>query len=243
MRRKRRRFFRDDVLAPWVTLGVIVGFWWLSAMAIGREGPAPVVRPMPSPAAPAPAPTAPAPTARALPPPSAATPAPPPGGAAVTAASGTSDTAASADIRELLDKKLLIPVNGMKASSLQSTFGDPRSDSRAHEALDILAPRGTPVVAALDGKIVKLFTSNRGGLTIYQFDPEERFCYYYAHLDSYASGLKEGDEVTQGQTIGYVGTTGNAPPGTPHLHFAITKLDADKHWWQGEPIDPYLVLH
>ena len=84
--------------------------------------------------------------------------------------------------------------------------------------------------------------SAAGGLTIYQFDPEEHFTYYYAHLDSYATGLKEGDEVTRGQTVGYVGTTGNAPPGTPHLHFAIFKLGSDKRWWEGLPLDPFDVL-
>ena len=145
-------------------------------------------------------------------------------------------------MRALRQKDLLVPVNGLKASSLHSTFGDPRSPTRAHEALDILAPRGTPVVAATDGKIVKLFTSARGGLTVYQFDAEERYCYYYAHLDSYATDLKEGSVVSRGQTLGYVGTTGNAPPGTPHLHFAINRLGPDKHWWEGEPIDPYLAF-
>src|SRR5262249_43513367 len=119
---------------------------------------------------------------------------------------------AADDVRALREKDLLVPVNGMKASALHSTFGDPRGTTRAHEALDILAPRGTPVVAATDGRVVKLFNSARGGLTVYQFDPEERYCYYYAHLDGYASGLKEGDVVTRGQTLGYVGTTGNAPP-------------------------------
>jgi murein DD-endopeptidase MepM/ murein hydrolase activator NlpD len=145
-------------------------------------------------------------------------------------------------VRELRRKDLLVPVDGMKASSLHSTFGDPRGPVRAHEALDILAPRGTPVVAAIDGRVVKLFTSARGGLTIYQFDDDERFCYYYAHLDGYAPNLKEGDVVSRGQTIGFVGTTGNAPPGTPHLHFAINVLGPEKRWWEGEPIDPYLAL-
>jgi murein DD-endopeptidase MepM/ murein hydrolase activator NlpD len=134
-----------------------------------------------------------------------------------------------------------VPVAGVERSALTSTFDDPRGKG-LHEAMDILAPRGTAVVAALDGRIVKLFTSAAGGLTIYQFDLEEKFCYYYAHLDSYASGLTEGQIATRGQTIGYVGTTGNAPPGTPHLHFAIFNLGADKRWWEGEPIDPFLAL-
>jgi murein DD-endopeptidase MepM/ murein hydrolase activator NlpD len=151
-------------------------------------------------------------------------------------------TAAGGDIGELLDKNLLVPVAGIEASSLRSTFRDSRSGGRVHEAMDILAPRGTPVVAAVDGRLVKLFTSALGGLTIYQFDREERFCYYYAHLDSYAPNLSEGQELKRGQVIGTVGTTGNAPPGAPHLHFAIFKLGADKKWWDGVAVDPALVL-
>jgi murein DD-endopeptidase MepM/ murein hydrolase activator NlpD len=148
----------------------------------------------------------------------------------------------TAEIAELLDKRLLVPVSGVPVTSLRSTFSDARSGGRRHEAMDILAPRGTPVVAAVEGRIVKLFTSALGGLTIYQFDVEERFCYYYAHLDSYAPELTEGHTVRPGQTIGFVGTTGNAPPGTPHLHFAVFRLGAEKRWWDGTPIDPYLVF-
>ena len=104
----------------------------------------------------------------------------------------------------------------------------------------MLAPKGTPVLAVDDGEIVKLFYSVRGGKTIYQFDRSGRYCYYYAHLDSYASGLAEKQQVTQGQVIGYVGSTGNADADAPHLHFAIFRLDArSKHWWKGTPIDPY----
>jgi murein DD-endopeptidase MepM/ murein hydrolase activator NlpD len=108
--------------------------------------------------------------------------------------------------------------------------------------MDILAPRGTPVLASVSGRVVKLFTSAAGGLTIYQFDEDERYCYYYAHLDSYAPDLTEGQTVSRGQVIGYVGTTGNAPPGTPHLHFAIFRLGPEKKWWEGEPLDPITFL-
>ena len=108
--------------------------------------------------------------------------------------------------------------------------------------MDLLAPRNTPVHAVENGTIAKLFTSKAGGLTIYQFDPSGHFAYYYAHLERYADGLKDGQPVTQGQIIGYVGTSGNAPPNTPHLHFAVFELNADKHWWQGRAIDPYLVF-
>ena len=138
--------------------------------------------------------------------------------------------------------KLIIPVAGVAASALHDTFNEKRGSDRIHEALDILAPRGTPVVAAGDCTIKKLFTSKPGGLTIYEFDPTQTFTYYYAHLDSYAPNMSEGMAVKQGQTLGYVGTTGNADANTPHLHFAIFKLNANKHWWEGTPINPYPLL-
>jgi murein DD-endopeptidase MepM/ murein hydrolase activator NlpD len=115
-------------------------------------------------------------------------------------------------------------------------------DTRIHHAIDILAPRGTSVIAAVDGTIRKLFNSRAGGLTIYQFDVPEQRIYYYAHLDSYAAGIDQGMFVRQGTVIGYVGTTGNAPPGTPHLHFSIENLPASKEWWKGEPVNPYDLL-
>ena len=157
-------------------------------------------------------------------------------------ADSVSAVTAGAEVEELRDKGLAIPVAGIPASSLRSTFGEARGGTRQHQAMDILAPRGTAVLASEDGRIAKLFTSAAGGLTIYQFDPQEQYCYYYAHLDSYAPDLTEGQRVKRGEVIGYVGTTGNAPPGTPHLHFAIFKLNADKRWWEGAPIDPFLVL-
>jgi peptidoglycan LD-endopeptidase LytH len=114
--------------------------------------------------------------------------------------------------------------------------------SRGHEAVDILAPRHTPVVAVEDGTIARLFNSKAGGLTVYQFDPTGQFCYYYAHLQRYAPGLRDGQRISKGDVIGYVGTTGNAPANTPHLHFAIFQLTEAKRWWEGRPIDPYLVF-
>jgi murein DD-endopeptidase MepM/ murein hydrolase activator NlpD len=137
---------------------------------------------------------------------------------------------------------ILMPVVGVLPSQLTDTYEQARSGGRVHRALDILAPRGTPVVAAVDGTIRKLFTSNAGGLTIYQFDRDESRVYYYAHLDAYADGLREGEVVRQGTVIGYVGTTGNAPPGTPHLHFAVEILPPTKEWWKGEPVNPYPIL-
>ncbi len=142
----------------------------------------------------------------------------------------------------LEDRNLLIPVKGVAASELTRQFSDERGGSRRHEAIDILAPRNTPVLAVEDGRIARLFFSKAGGTTIYQFDPSSDFCYYYAHLERYADGLREGQDVRKGQVIGYVGTSGNAPKNTPHLHFAIFRLTEAKRWWEGTPIDPYDVL-
>ena len=137
---------------------------------------------------------------------------------------------------------LLIPVAGVAAGQLTDTFNQTRDGARRHEALDIMAARGTPVLAASDGKVAKLFTSVPGGLTIYEFDPGGTYAYYYAHLDRYASGLAEGQMLRRGDVIGYVGSTGNASEDAPHLHFAIFALGPDKHWWQGTPINPYPLL-
>jgi murein DD-endopeptidase MepM/ murein hydrolase activator NlpD len=156
--------------------------------------------------------------------------------------SATAPMMSSHDVDELRERRLTLPVQGTKREQLRDTFHEKRGASRRHEAIDILAPRNTPVFAVEDGEIAKLFVSVAGGITIYQFDPDEEYVYYYAHLEKYAEGLKEGDDIKRGQIIGYVGTTGNAPRDTPHLHFAIFKMTEDKRWWQGTPIDPYSVL-
>lgn len=144
---------------------------------------------------------------------------------------------------QLADRNLLVPVEGIRREQLLDTFGDARGGgSRVHQALDIMAPRGTQVLAVEDGKIQKLFESKQGGLTIYQFDPSETYAYYYAHLDRYAGGLKEGQQVRKGQVLGEVGSTGNAGPDSPHLHFAIFRLTPEKQWWKGDPLNPFDVL-
>ena len=173
--------------------------------------------------------TTPAPAAPTVPPP-AATPAPAPVPPQALPAA------------DLAQRDLLVPVQGIRREDLQDTFADARGQGRVHDAIDIMAPRNTPVLAVEAGRIAKLFTSRQGGLTIYQFDPTETYSYYYAHLDSYAPGLKEGDTVARGQVLGTVGFTGNASPQGPHLHFAIARLKPDKKWWQGDPINPYPVL-
>lgn len=142
---------------------------------------------------------------------------------------------------ELEERDLVIPVEGIRPDQLVRTFSDARG-SRKHEAIDILAPQGTPVLAIEDGRIARLFNSKAGGITIYQFDPTERFCYYYAHLDRYADGIRENDTVRKGQLIGYVGVSGNAPKDTPHLHFAVFRLTEAERWWEGTPVDPYDIL-
>ena len=138
---------------------------------------------------------------------------------------------------------LLLPVQGVAASDLRNTFDNGRDgDKRGHEAIDIMAARGTPVLAVDDGRIAKLFLSEPGGITVYQFDPSGQFAYYYAHLDRYADGLIEGQTVRRGVVLGYVGATGNASPDAPHLHFALFRLGLEKQWWKGEPVNPFEFL-
>ena len=133
---------------------------------------------------------------------------------------------------------LRMPLDDVTVESLKGGFQEKRG-SRPHEAADLLAPRNTPVHAVEGGTIAKLFVSKAGGITLYQFDPAGHLMYYYAHLERYADGLREGQRVSAGDVIGYVGTSGNAPPNTPHLHFAVFELDGDRQWWKGRAVDPY----
>ena len=144
-------------------------------------------------------------------------------------------------IAYLRHRRLHVPLPDLAAKDLRSSFNEKRGGSRAHEAMDILSPRNTPIQAVDDGCVAKLFESKAGGLTVYQFDPTLTYTYYYAHLERYAEEIEEGDPVRRGQVIGYVGTSGNAPPDTPHLHFAIFVMGIEKRWWEGTPIDPYGV--
>jgi murein DD-endopeptidase MepM/ murein hydrolase activator NlpD len=230
--RHRRRSLSGEAIAPWVTLSVILLIWWAGAKTLNWAGvsypsapdnagidrsvpktqPVDEVRPEPSIGVRRDGPTI----------------------SANTRVFGS-------DIDDLRSRSLMVPVRGLEADDLVSSFHDARGSDRQHEAIDILAPRGTDVLAVESGKIAKLFTSKAGGITIYQFDPSEKYVYYYAHLDRYASGIKEGGIVQKGDVLGAVGTTGNAPENTPHLHFAISKLDPDKRWWGGTALDPFLV--
>ena len=137
---------------------------------------------------------------------------------------------------------LVIPVVGVAPSDLVDTFRAARSEGRVHNAIDILAPRGTPVVAARDGRVVRLFTSDKGGLTVYQLGADGRTVYYYAHLDAYAPRLAEGQQLRAGDRVGTVGDSGNAAPGNTHLHFAIWSVSDPADFWDGTPVNPYPLL-
>jgi murein DD-endopeptidase MepM/ murein hydrolase activator NlpD len=138
--------------------------------------------------------------------------------------------------------KLIIPVQGVRADQLQDTFMDARTEGRVHDAIDIPAPVGTPVLAAADGEIAKLFQSERGGTTIYQFSADKKLVYYYAHLQRYADGLAPGKFAHQGEVIAYVGDTGNAGAGNYHLHFSISVIPNPTRYWEGTNINPYPLL-
>ena len=152
-----------------------------------------------------------------------------------------SDVASAEDLA-LLRREIAVPIAGIDPRTLPSSFNDMRGGTRRHEALDIMAPRSTPVLSAADGRMLKLFTSRAGGLMIYAADSSERFILMYAHLDSYAAGLRDGSALKRGQVIGAVGSTGNAVASAPHLHFALARSADVRQWWKGTPIDPLPVL-
>jgi peptidoglycan LD-endopeptidase LytH len=229
----RRRTVHAETVAPWAALAVVLLVWWAGAKALewarpDYQGANPPLGVRVDPSAPKIKPI------DAVPQTAVVAPSAPATISATTRIFGS-------DLEDLRSRSLLIPVRGLQAENLVSSFEDARGRSRKHEAIDILAPRGTDVFAVEDGKVAKIFTSAAGGLTLYQFDPTETFVYYYAHLDSYAPGIEEGDMLHRGDVVGSVGTTGNAPKDTPHLHFAIAKLDPDKRWWGGTALDPFLV--
>lgn len=228
-------------MMPLIAVGLVVGIgagWWLSgqrgqAVDIAPVDPASViavpgeVRPR-SAVQPEAVPTPPGPALQiAAAPGATAAPVAPPAPASPPTAGGGS---------------LLLPVQGIAPSQLQDTFTDARSEGRVHDAIDIMAAEGTPVLAVADGHVEKLFDSERGGLTVYQFDPDGVHCYYYAHLQRYAEGLAEKKQIKRGEIIGYVGSTGNADPAAPHLHFEVHVLEPEKQWWKGKSINPYPLL-
>ena len=141
-----------------------------------------------------------------------------------------------------LPYRLIIPVAGIRPDQLLDTFTDARSEGRSHDAIDIIAPRGAAVMAAADGNIARLFTSDKGGITLYQFSPDQKFIFYYAHLERYADGIKNGKQLKQGEVIAFVGDTGNAVHGNYHLHFAIWRVPDPKKYWDGENLNPFPLL-
>jgi peptidoglycan LD-endopeptidase LytH len=176
--------------------------------------------------------------AAAIPPAAAPPPASPVPG--MSAAPGAVPPAA--DELAALSAALVVPVAGVERWQLQDTYTDARGAGRTHDAIDIVVPRGTPVLSATDGRLLRLFDSKPGGLMVYATDPTERFILLYGHLDSYAPGLRDGMPLRRGQVIGYVGTTGNAPPETPHLHFGILRGDPVVSWFEGVAVNPYPLL-
>jgi murein DD-endopeptidase MepM/ murein hydrolase activator NlpD len=152
-------------------------------------------------------------------------------------------SAASPEVVDyLLARHLAIPVAGATAGQLHDSFDEARDGERVHRALDIMAPRGTPVLSADSGRILRVSKSALGGNTIYATDPLGRVVYYYAHLDAYQRGLAQGASVARGDTLGFVGTTGNAPKDAPHLHFQVMRMPQDGKYWDGDPINPYPLI-
>jgi peptidoglycan LD-endopeptidase LytH len=248
---------RRIVLFVFTGLLVIAGAIILMNLVPPRPAPqVSQVKPLPQTTpAPASTPTAPAvvdsanPAAPAAPAAPAVVPLPSAPAADVTPPTGDMAPTSSApglvnesDIATLKSKNLLIPVSGVNAGQLRDTFYDGRSEGRMHQALDIMAAGGTPVLAAADGTVARLFQSEKGGITLYQADPSGLYIYYYAHLQRYADGISQGQTIHRGDVIAYVGDTGNAGPGNYHLHFAISKPSAPGKWSGGIPIDPYLIF-
>ena len=151
----------------------------------------------------------------------------------------TGPMSGSETVNYILGRGLIVPVAGVAVSQLQDSFDEGRDEGRVHRALDILAPRGTPVLSADDGRILRVRPNALGGNTVYATDPLGRVVYYYAHLDAYQAGLVEGATVARGDVLGTVGTTGNAPKDTPHLHFQVMRMPADGKYWDGDAINPY----
>jgi murein DD-endopeptidase MepM/ murein hydrolase activator NlpD len=145
------------------------------------------------------------------------------------------------DAEYLRALRLMVPVAGTRPDKVQNSFAGRRGDSgaREHQAIDIMAPKGTPVLAAVDGEILRVTSNALGGKTIYATDRARRFVYYYAHLDRYAGPARVGERVTQGTVIGYVGNTGDAKNGAPHLHFQVMRMTSSRQWWEGPPVNPF----
>ncbi|HEY4307176.1 MAG TPA: M23 family metallopeptidase [Gemmatimonadaceae bacterium] len=180
---------------------------------------------------------APAPKPKAAPAPAPVVSTPP------VAADVDPNAAALPDTGYLRSRHLVVPVAGANMAKVEDSYFEPRDGGdRTHRALDILAPRGTPILSADDGKILRMSNSSLGGITMYTVDPLNRIVYYYAHMDHYNNAMSAGRIIVRGDTLGFVGTTGNAPKDTPHLHFQIMRWPTDGKYWNGDPIDPFDFL-
>ena len=212
----------------------------LLAVALGASGCIQTLAPVEVPVAGGAAPAT-APRAGASPEPDAPTPDanPAPAAPPATTARPALVTVANA---ALLSHALIIPVAGVAADKLEDSFDSPREGERVHHAIDIVAPRGSPVLAADDGRVLRVSSNTLGGLTVYTVDKSGEFVYYYAHLEGYARGLAAGNIVFKGDTLGFVGTTGDAPDNLPHLHFQILRMPPNGKYWEGDPIDPFPLL-
>lgn len=224
------------LIALLIVLLLVAGTAWLLARRYKLLPSQPIAQIEPLPAAPVSA--SPAPSVTPLPSIEEATPTPEP-----SVPADLPSTSTVVDNSFVGTLKLIIPVAGVRPNQLLDTFDDARSEGRVHDAIDIPAAAGTPVLAAADGQIVKLFQSERGGTTIYQSSADQKLVFYYAHLQQYAPGIAEGMFVKQGQVIAYVGDTGNAGAGNYHLHFSIAIASDPKRYWEGTNINPYPLLH
>ena len=164
-------------------------------------------------------------------------------GVALAMTSPADAEAVSRDLAYLAQRHIMIPVAGADMTKVDDSFDEGRDGGqRTHRAIDILAPRGTPILSADDGKILRMTTGSLGGISMYTVDSESRLVYYYAHMDRYNDAMSPGRSIMKGDTLGYVGTTGNAPKDVPHLHFQVMSWPADGKYWDGPPIDPYRAL-
>jgi peptidoglycan LD-endopeptidase LytH len=218
---RRSRFLLPFTLGAITMLAVVLAIQWAAPGVTGR------VPANPDPAAPALAATpAPAASTREVP----------------FVVDAPADVPAEPAGAEEPTLGLLIPVQGVEAASLVDTYAQARGQGRRHDAIDIMAPRGTPVLAVANGVVMKLFQSVRGGTTLYELAPDRRTIYYYAHLDRYAPGMAEGQALRRGQVLGYVGNTGDAGPGNYHLHFEVSTTTDPRRYWGGAPQNPYPLL-
>ena len=152
------------------------------------------------------------------------------------------DSSSMTDTDYLKARGILVPVAGADMTRVEDSFNEPRDGDRVHHAIDILAPRGTPILSADDGKILRMTTNSLGGISMYTVDSEARYVYYYAHMDRYNDAMTPGRTIVRGDTLGFVGTTGNAPKDLPHLHFQVMRWPSDGRYWIGEPVNPFEAL-